>query len=140
MRIFGSISIVAAFAAPLLLSGCGEDPLGPDNRLALVALGKCRHEQALQLVDNAIATGNAQNVHRGWALKAAILRDMDDAASAEALYPQIAEAWEAAKGRTLTEYRRERDIQLFIDVAQAERQARGMNPDCSDVPDAPSQD
>jgi hypothetical protein len=135
MRLQLLIPAVLALIPALLFTGCGEDPLGPDNRLALMALGKCRHEQALQLADNAIASGNAKNVHRAWALKAAILRDMGDNAGSEALYPNIAEAWEAAKDRTLTEYRRERDIGLFIDVARAERQARGMNADCSDIPD-----
>jgi hypothetical protein len=127
---------LSALLLLLLLGGCGEDPMGPDNRLALMALTKCRHAQALQLTDNAIARGNEHNVHRAWALKAAILRDMGDAAGAEALYPQIAAAWEAAKGRTLTEARRDRDIGLFLDVARAERTARGLSEDCSDVPQA----
>jgi hypothetical protein len=120
---------------PLLpLGGCGEDPMGPDNRLALMALTKCRHDQALQLADNAIARGNAQNVHRAWALKAAILRDRGDTGAAEKLYPEIAAAWEAAKGRTLTDARRERDIGLFLEVARAERLAQGLSEDCSDLP------
>jgi hypothetical protein len=129
--------LLPGLLAALLLTGCGEDPMGPDNRLALLALSKCRHAQALQLADNAIARGNAQNIHRGWALKAAILRDMGEEADAEALYPRIAEAWEAAKGRTLTPERRERDIGLFLDVARAERVAQGLSPDCSDLPQAP---
>ena len=130
---------IAAVATALFLSGCGEDPLGPDNRLAVIAFGKCRHAQAMQLADNAIATGNANNVYRGLALKAAILRDQGDAAGAEALYPDLERAWEAAKERTLTAYRRERDIGLFIDVARAERQVQGMNADCSDLPSVPAQ-
>lgn len=125
-------------AALALLAGCGEDPMGPDNRLALLALSKCRHAQALQLTENAIARGNEHNIHRGWALKAAILRDMGDTQGAQALYPRIAEAWEAAKGRTLTPARRERDIRLFLDVARAERVAMGLAEDCSDVPQVPA--
>jgi hypothetical protein len=121
-----------------LLAGCGEDPMGPDNRLALLALSKCRYAQALQLTDNAIARGNEHNIHRGWALKAAILRDMGDDQGAEALYPRIAEAWEAAKGRTLTPARRERDIDLFLDVARAERVAMGLAEDCADLPQVPA--
>jgi hypothetical protein len=130
----------ALLLGALLVNGCGEDPMGPDNRLALMALTKCRYDHALQLTDNAIASGSEKNVHRAWALKAAILRDRGDTAGAEALYPRIAEAWEAAKGRTLTEYRRERDIGLFVDVARAERQAQGMSPECSDVPLPPATD
>jgi hypothetical protein len=130
----------ATLATALLLAGCGEDPLGPDNRLALLAFGKCLHEQAEQLADNAIATGNADNIYRGLALKAAILRDLGDSAGAEALYPEIEQAWQAAQERTLTEYRRERDIGLFLDVARAERQTRGMSADCSDVPQVPVQE
>ncbi|MCG6940720.1 MAG: hypothetical protein LJE69_05665 [Thiohalocapsa sp.] len=121
----------------LLLSGCGKDPMGPDNRLALMALGKCRYSQALQLTDNAIARGTAQNVHRAWTLKAAILRDRGDTKGAEALYPKIADAWQTAKGRTLTDARRERDIDLFLQVARAERQSNGLPPDCSDAPTPP---
>jgi hypothetical protein len=134
-RITGAVSSVALFC--LLLAGCGEDPMGPDNRLALLALGKCRHAQALQLTDNAIERGNEHNIHRAWALKAAILRDMGDTAGAQALYPRIEAAWEAAKGRTLTEARRERDIGLFLQVARAERQTHGLAPDCTAIPQAP---
>jgi hypothetical protein len=130
-------ALAAALTAALLAGGCGEDPLGPDNRMAVLAFGKCLHAQALQLADNAIATGSAENIYRGLALKVAILRDLGDTIGAEALYPQLEQAWEAAEERTLTEYRRERDIGLFIDVARAERQVQGMNADCSDVPDVP---
>lgn len=136
IRMRGALAI-SSLLLGLLAGGCGEDPMGPDNRLALMALGKCRHAQALQLADNAIARGNEHNVHRGWALKAAILRDMDDTRGAEAIYPEIAEAWETAKGRTLTEARRERDIGLYLDVAHAERQVNGLGVDCSNVPEAP---
>jgi hypothetical protein len=115
---------------PLLLIGCGEDPMGPDNRMALMALSKCRHDQALQLTENAIARGNEHNIHRAWTLKAAILRDRGDDTGAEALYPEIKKAWESAKRRELTEYRRERDINLFLDVARAERAVNGLPADC----------
>jgi hypothetical protein len=135
---FLAFTATPVLAAAMLLDGCGEDPMGPDNRLALMALGKCRHAQALQLTDNAVARGNEHNIHRAWALKAAILRDMGDEAGAEALYPRIEEAWEAAKGRTLTEARRERDIGLFLDVARAERLANGLAEDCSDIPQPPA--
>jgi hypothetical protein len=134
-----AVTLSSMLLAGLLLAGCGEDPMGPDNRLALMALGKCRHAQALQLTDNAIARGNANNIHRAWALKAAILRDMGDTEGAEALYPQIEAAWEAAKGRTLTDARRERDIGLFQEVARAERQSHGFAADCSERTQAPAQ-
>ncbi len=127
-------AMIPLLLAGLLLSSCGEDPMGPDNRLALMALSECRHALALQLTDNAIARGNEQNVHRAWALKAAILRDLGDTKGAQALYPEIAAAWESAKGRTLTEARRERDIGLFLEVAHAERQTKGLPADCSKVP------
>ncbi len=129
-----AVGLCAALLPLLLLTGCGEDPMGPDNRLALMALGKCRHAQALQLADNAIAQGTEKNVHRAWALKAAILRDLGDEAGAQGLYPEIAAAWEAAKGRTLTEARRERDIRLFLDVARSERLAQGLSENCSHTP------
>jgi hypothetical protein len=51
-------------------------------------------------------------------LKAAILRDQGEHAAAEALYPRIAETWEAVKRRALTPEQREREIAVFIDVAQ----------------------
>jgi hypothetical protein len=135
---FLAFTAAPALAAAMLLGGCGEDPMGPDNRLALMALGKCRHAQALQLTDNAVARGNEHNIHRAWALKAAILRDMGDEAGAEAIYPRIEAAWEKAKGRTLSEARRERDIGLFLDVARAERLANGLAEDCTDVPQPPA--
>jgi len=131
-------AMIPLLLAGLLLSGCGEDPMGPDNRLALMALSECRHTQALQLTDNAIARGNEQNVHRAWALKAAILRDLGDTKGAQALYPKIAAAWEAAKARTLTDARRERDIGLFLEVAHAERHTKGLPADCSKVPPPPA--
>lgn len=118
----------------LALAGCSEDPLGPENRFALIAFGQCRHDQALMLVEQAIAHGQPENVERALMLKAAILRDRGDLAAAEALYPQIGEAWKAAKDKTLPTNRRERDIQMFIDIAHAERRTNGLDPSCQASP------
>ena len=118
----------------LLLAGCGEDPLGPDNRMALLAFGQCRHDQALQLADNAIERGSDRNLQQALMLKAAILRDRGDSAAAEALYPRIDETWATVQRRALSPERRERDIALFIDIAQRERIAQGLAPDCADAP------
>ncbi|MGB5833014.1 MAG: hypothetical protein WBG92_13620 [Thiohalocapsa sp.] len=137
-RILIALLIPAAILEASLLGGCGEDPLGPDNRMALLAFGQCRDDQALQLTDNAIERGNERNVLRALMLKAAILRDRGDTAAAEALHPRITEAWETAKRRTLSPERRERDIQLFIDVARDERIARGLAADCDDGPPLPA--
>jgi hypothetical protein len=125
--------------AALALTGCGEDPLGPDNRMALIALGQCRHAQALLLADNAMQRGTEHNAQRALMLKAAILRDAGDEAAAEALYPAIDEAWQKVKKRKLKPNRREREIGLFLDVAKQERQVRGIPVDCSAVaaPNAP---
>lgn len=120
----------------LALAGCSEDPLGPENRFALIAFGQCGHDQALMLVDQAIARGQPDNVERGLMLKAAILRDRGDIAASEALYPKIEEAWQAAKEKTLSPSRRERDIQMFVDIAHAERRTKGLEPDCE--PSAPA--
>jgi hypothetical protein len=120
-----------------LLSSCGDDPMGPDNRLALIALTQCQYDKAEQLTDNAAAQGNADNTYRAWVMKAAILRDRGDAAGAEALYPRIESAWEAAKERTLTAYRRERDIGMIADIVRAERLARNRPEDCTDLPPPP---
>ncbi|WP_201246184.1 hypothetical protein [Halochromatium salexigens] len=114
----------------LLLISCAEDPMGAENRFALMALNQCNHGQALMLVDQAIERGNAENVERALMLKAAILRDRGDTAAAEALYPAIDAAWEAAKEKSLSASRRERDIQMFIDIAQAERHALGLDATC----------
>jgi hypothetical protein len=124
------IRILLIASAAALLSGCPEDPMGPDNRMAMIALGQCKHELALDLVDQAIATGNDDVRERGLMLKAAILRDRGDTEAAEDLYPQIAEAWKTRKGSALKESRRERDIGLYLDVARAERQARGLSETC----------
>ncbi len=128
----------ALLATTGLLSSCGEDPMGPDNRLALLALTQCQYDKATRLTDNAAAQGNADHTYRAWVLKAAILRDRGDAAGAEALNPGIEAAWEAAKERTLSEYRRERDIGMIEDVVRAERLARNRPEDCTDLPPMPS--
>lgn len=114
----------------LVLAGCSEDPLGPENRFALIAFGQCNHDQALMLVEQAIARGQPENVERGLMLKAAILRDLGDLAGSEAMHPEIEAAWQAAKDKTLSPSRRERDIQMFIDVAHAERRIKGLDPSC----------
>lgn len=122
--------LFAGLCAGTLLLGCGEDPLGPENRFALVAFGQCSYDQALMLTDQAIARGNADNVERGLMLKAAILRDRGDQAAAEALYPQIAAAWERARDKPLKPSRRERELQILIDIARAERRAKELDPNC----------
>ena len=132
--------IFLALLAPLLLSAgaCGEDPMGPDNRMALLALGQCRHEQALQLTDNAMERGNDRNLQQALLLKAAILRDQGNSAAEQALYPRIDETWEAVKRRTLSPERRERDIALLVDIAQRERIARGLAADCAEAAPLPA--
>lgn len=127
------IRLLLIASAAALLSGCPEDPMGPGNRMAMIALGQCKHDLALDLVNQAIATGNEDARERGLMLKAAILRDRGDTEAAEALYPQIADAWKARKGSTLKESRRERDIGLYLDVARAERQARGLSETCEET-------
>jgi hypothetical protein len=121
---------VLVFVFVLALSSCSEDPMGAENRFALMALSQCHYEQALLLVEQAIEHGNADNVERALMLKAAILRDRGDTAAAEALYPAIDAAWEAAKEKSLSASRRERDIQMFLDVVQAERHAKGIDAAC----------
>jgi hypothetical protein len=130
---FGLFSALLLLSA-LLLASCAEDPMGPENRFAIIAFGQCSYDQALMLADQAIAKGNADNVERGLMLKAAILRDRGDLKAAEALYPQIDAAWQAAKDKPLSESRRLRDIQMFIDVAHAERHAKGLDPSCQGKP------
>ncbi|MBK1619758.1 hypothetical protein CKO42_15170 [Lamprobacter modestohalophilus] len=129
---FGLLGLLSA----LLLASCAEDPMGPENRFALIAFGQCSYAQALMLADQAIAKGNADNVERGLMLKAAILRDRGDPEAAEALYPEIDAAWQAAKEKPLSESRRQRDIQMFIDIAHAERHAKGLDPSCQGNPDS----
>lgn len=114
-----------------LLGGCPEDPMGPDNRMALIALGHCDHAQALQLADSAIERGDAVHAQRAWMLKAAILRDQGRTDAAEALYPELEAAWRAARKTELNASRRERDIAILLDIARAERRANGLAVDCS---------
>ena len=121
----------------LLLGGCGEDPMGPDNRMALLAFGQCRYDQALQLTDNAIERGSEPNQQQALMLKAAILRDQGDSAAEQALYPRIDATWEAVKRRALSPERRERDIARFVDIARKERIARGGTPDCAEAAPLP---
>lgn len=128
-RLLGRFGLAGVLSA-LLLSSCADDPMGPENRFALIAFGQCSYDQALMLADQAIAKGNADNVERGLMLKAAILRDRGDVEAAEALHPKIDAAWQAAKEKPLSESRRRRDIQMFIDIAHAERHAKGLDPSC----------
>ncbi|NBC48231.1 MAG: hypothetical protein GVY22_09620 [Gammaproteobacteria bacterium] len=127
-------SLLAGLCASALLLGCGNDPLGPENRFALVAFGQCSYDQALMLAEQAIASDNPDHVERGLLLKAAILQDRGDTAAAEALYPEIAAAWERARDKPLKPSRREREIQLLLDIARAERRAKELDPDCENVP------
>ena len=120
----------ALVIASLLLSACPEDPLGPDNRMALIAFGHCNYSQALRLTDLAIAGGDQHHIQRAWMLKVAILRDQGKLAAAEALYPELAAAWQAAKKSKLKASRRERDIDILIDIARNERRANGLATDC----------
>lgn len=122
--------LALALMVVLALIGCAEDPMGAENRFALMALSQCNHAQALMLVEQAIERGNADNVERGLMLKAAILRDRGDNAAAEALYPRIEAAWQAAKEKPLSASRRERDLRMFLDIAQAERHAQGLDANC----------
>jgi hypothetical protein len=122
--------MATVIAASLLLSGCPEDPMGPDNRMALIALGQCHHAQALHLTDLALARGDAYQAQRAWMLKAAILRDSGALARAEALYPQLEAAWRAVKKTDLKPGRRERDIEIFLDIARNERRVNGLPDDC----------
>jgi hypothetical protein len=132
------LRLLSILAILLLLSSCGDDPIGPDNRMALRALGQCRHAQALQLTDNAIERGSARNALQALMLKAAILRDQGENAAVDALYPRIAETWEAVKRRALPPEQREREIAIFIDVARNERIAQGFSPNCDVEPTQPA--
>jgi hypothetical protein len=125
-----SRAVLSATLALALLAGCSEDPLGPENRFALIAFSQCNHAQALMLVEQAIKRGNLENKERGLMLKAAILRDQGETGAAEALYPEIEEAWQKAKQKSLSPQRRERDIQMLIDIAHAERYAKKLDPSC----------
>jgi hypothetical protein len=132
--------VLGWLATSAMLAGCSEDPLGPENRFALIAFGQCSYDQALMLAEQAIAGGNADNVERGLTLKAAILRDRGDTAAAEALYPEIEAAWERAREKPLSPSRRERAIQMLIDIAHAERRAKGMDPNCAGTAAGPPPD
>lgn len=132
------LALLAIIPILLPLSSCGDDPIGPDNRLALRAFGLCRHAQALQLTDNAVERGSARNAQQALMLKAAILRDQGENAAAEALYPRIAEHWEAVKRRALTPEQREREIAVLVEVAHNERIAQGVSPNCDDEPSQPA--
>jgi hypothetical protein len=104
--------------------------MGPENRMALIAFGQCRLGPAMQLLDRVIAEGDANSRERALMLKVAMLREQGETAAAEALYPDLAAAWQARKDRALKERRRERDIGLFIDVVRAERRTRNLPVDC----------
>jgi len=136
-RVTFRLIVLGWLGASALLAGCSEDPLGPENRFALIAFGQCSYDQALMLAEQAIARGNADNIERGLMLKAAILRDRGDPAAAEALYPDIETAWEHAREKPLSPSRRERAIQMLIDIAHAERRAKDMEPSCTETPPSP---
>ncbi|WP_328983786.1 hypothetical protein [Thiorhodovibrio winogradskyi] len=124
-------------SASLLLSGCPEDPMGPDNRMALIAFGRCDHQQALELTNRAIERGeDPHHIQRAWMLKAAILRDQGQMAALKTIYPQLDAAWKNARKSELSDSRRERDINILIDVAHNERRANRLAVDC----DRPLQD
>lgn len=130
-RPWRGVLLTGFIAAGVLLGGCPEDPMGPDNRLALIAFGRCQPEQALHLTDLAIKQGDAHQRQRAWMLKAAILRDSGDLSGAQALYPELEAAWMAVKKNPLQPSRRERDIRLLIDIAYQERRAHGLPGDCA---------
>jgi hypothetical protein len=123
--------LAGALLAALLLTGCPEDPMGPDNRMALIAFGHCDYRQALHLTEMALARGDDHHVQRAWMLKAAILRDQGAKAAAEALYPELNAAWKAARKTELKASRRERDIGILIDIAHNERRAKGLPLNCA---------
>lgn len=116
----------------MLLGGCPEDPMGPDNRLALVAFGQCDREQALELTDQVIERGEDEyHVQRAWMLKYAILRDMGRSSAAEAIYPQVEESWQAVRHGKLSASRLERELGILTGIAQNDRHAKGLPPDCA---------
>ncbi|EIC21877.1 hypothetical protein [Thiorhodovibrio frisius] len=123
--------IASLAIAGALLSGCPADPMGPDNRMALIAFGRCDYQQAMQLTERVIEQEkDVYHVQRAWVLKAAILHDMGKTAAAEAIYPEIEAAWKAVRKSTLKTNRRERDIAIMIDIAHNERQSNGLPVDC----------
>ena len=123
--------IASLAIAGALLSGCPEDPMGPENRMALIAFGRCDYQQALQLTERVIEQKqDIYHVQRAWMLKAAVLRDMGRTAEAEAIYPELEAAWKAARKSALKTSRRERDIAILIDIAQNERHSNGLPVEC----------
>jgi hypothetical protein len=129
----GLYRVLPVVLAAGLVTGCPNDPMGPEVRFALIALGQCKYDTALKLVDDAIASDDENYRERGLMLKAAILRDRGDTGAATALYPEIAAAWKARKGSDLKDSRRERDIGLYLDAARGERRANGLPEDCADI-------
>lgn len=126
-------SALAIVAVIGLLNGCGEDPMGPENRLALMAWGRCQPDEALRLADLALAKPEPEARYHALVLKAAMRREAGDSTGAEALYPRLAAEWQAAKDRTLSERRRERDIAMRLTIAESERHMHGHAPDCGDT-------
>lgn len=123
--------LVALALAGALLGGCPEDPLGPDNRMALLAFGRCDHAQAVQFAARAIASEDPRYVQRAWMLKLAMARDQGDSDAALAISAQLETAWANARGGTLTAARRERELGILSDIAHQERRAQGLPADCA---------
>lgn len=123
---------LAVVAVIVSLAGCSEDPMGPENRLALLAWGRCQPEEALRLADAALTSPAPETRYHALVLKAAMRREAGDIAGAEALYPRMAAEWQAAKEKPLNERRRERDIAMRLTIAESERHMHGFAPDCSD--------
>jgi hypothetical protein len=124
---------LALFAVIMgLTAGCGEDPMGHENRLALLAWGRCQPDEAERLVAAALAGSEPEARYHALVLKAAMRREAGDSAGAAALYPQMAAEWEAAKDKPLNERRRERDITMRLKIAESERHMQGLAADCSD--------
>ncbi len=122
-----------ALGLMVTLGGCGKDPMGPENRMALLAFGQCQYERALELTDFAIEQGSDKNAHRALLLQAAIYRDLGQPKAAEALYPAITTQWAAMDKGHLSGSKRERDIQLMLDIALEERRLRELPADCAGV-------
>lgn len=114
----------------LSLTACGPDPLGPDNRMALIALGRCESVEALTWVAAAKTRGSDQNVYQSLLLNAAILLEHGETAAAEALYPAIEAQWRAMKGRSLSPDKRDRTIDLFLAIVRDERVRHGLGENC----------
>lgn len=125
--------LLTLFACIGLLSGCGEDPIGPENRLALMAWGRCQPQEAQRLSDAALSSTAPETRYHALVLKAAMRREAGDTAGAEALYPRMEAEWQAAKDKPLKERRRERDIKMRQTIAESERHMHGFATDCSDA-------